>query len=110
MEWYETEQYKEVYEVAHVVESWTTYPKDYLVTMSGPTRVPFLVFPKYFQKKNVNVAVVFQQRCLEESGQWLENPSGTCQWQVSTTKTINTECSNPNFEVFVEFKVILFCF
>ena len=65
--------------------------------------------PQRFSEENVDVAEVIQQRCLEESGQWLENPSGTCQWQVSTTKTISTECSNPNFEVFVEFKVILFC-
>ena len=36
-------------------------------------RVRFPVFPKNFQRKNVDVAVVYQRHWLEESGQWLEN-------------------------------------
>ena len=38
-----------------------------------PARVQFPGFPKFCNKKIVDVAEVNQWRCLEDSGQWLEN-------------------------------------
>ena len=40
-------------------------------------RVRFPAFPKFFSEKSVYVAEVYQQPCLEESGQWVENVDRT---------------------------------
>ena len=36
-----------------------------------------LIPKKFSEEKNVDVAEVYQRRCLEESGQWLENVART---------------------------------
>ena len=46
-----------------------------LLVQQPQARIP--AFPKFIRRKIINVAEVNQRRCLEESGQWLENVDPT---------------------------------
>ena len=59
------------------IEQWLPY---LLLNQAAPGLIPSIP-QKICEEKNVDVAEVYQQRCLEESGQWLKyvykNPSST---------------------------------